>query len=127
MAKDKILKALAAARAKVDKLEKAVAAKRNQALAKLHLQHGFDSIGEFIAALQSVAGGKRGRAPKAAAAGAEGKRRTRAVITPEVKAQVKALTEAGKTGNEIAKATGISLPSVQNIKKELGLIKPRKK
>ena len=32
----------------------------------------------------------------------------------------------GKTGGEIAKAIGISLPSVQNIKKELGLVKKRR-
>ena len=31
----------------------------------------------------------------------------------------------GKTGAEIAKAAGISLPSVQNIKKALGLVKKR--
>ena len=31
----------------------------------------------------------------------------------------------GKTGGEIAKSLGISLPSVQNIKKALGLVKKR--
>ncbi len=124
MAKDKILKALAVARAKVAKLEQAVVARRNQALAKLHAQHGFESIDAFIAALKAAAG-RGGRKLKTTIAG--GKRRQRAVITPEVKAKVKALSEAGKTGAEIAKATGISLPSVQNIKKELGLTKARKK
>ena len=48
------------------------------------------------------------------------------MITAETKAKVKALTEAGKTGAEIAAAVGISVPSVQNIKKELGLTKARK-
>lgn len=49
----------------------------------------------------------------------------RSAITPELKEQVKARVCAGKTGAEIAHEFGISLPSVQNIKKELGLIKPR--
>jgi hypothetical protein len=62
------------------------------------------------------------KAPKA-----PGKRRgKRARITPELKAQVKASVEAGKTGAVIAKELGISLPSVQNIKKEFGLVKARK-
>jgi DNA invertase Pin-like site-specific DNA recombinase len=117
-----IIKALAAARAKVSKLEQAIAAKRNRALASLHKQHGFENAAEFIKALKA-ASGKGAR--KAAVGG--GKRRKRAVITAETKAKVKALTEAGKTGTEIAKATGISVPSVQNIKKALGLTKARKK
>jgi hypothetical protein len=33
--------------------------------------------------------------------------------------------QAGQSGAEIAKAFGISLPSVQNIKKEAGLVKAR--
>ncbi len=122
MAKDKIVKALAAARAKVQKLEAAMVAKRNRLLARLHAQHGFETVEEFIAALRQAAKGGKGRP-----AAATGRRRKRAVITPEVKAKVKSLTEAGKTGAEIAKVTGISLPSVQNIKKELGLTKARKK
>jgi DNA-binding CsgD family transcriptional regulator len=39
--------------------------------------------------------------------------------------EVKKMVEAGKTGSEIAKAIGVSLPSVQNIKKKLGLVKAR--
>lgn len=64
-------------------------------------------------------------ATKTAKAAKPGRRRKRAKITPEVKAQVKAGVEAGKTGSAIAKEAGISLPSVQNIKKELGLVKSR--
>jgi DNA-binding CsgD family transcriptional regulator len=77
----------------------------------------------FIKAVKASRGGKR----KGAATGTSGgPRRKRAVITAATKAQVKALTQAGKTGAEIAKAAGISLPSVQNIKKALGLVKARK-
>jgi len=39
---------------------------------------------------------------------------------------VKKLAKAGKTGSAIAEELGISLPSVQNIKKALGLVKARK-
>jgi hypothetical protein len=42
-----------------------------------------------------------------------------------MKLRVKELTEAGKTGPEIAAAVGISMPSVQNIKKAFGLVKAR--
>jgi len=51
--------------------------------------------------------------------------RTRAKITSETKDKVKALVKEGKTGAAIAKEVGISVPSVQNIKKELGLVKKR--
>ena len=55
-----------------------------------------------------------------------GKNRTRAVITDETRANVKKLVEEGKSGAAIARELGISLPSVQNIKKALGLVKARK-
>jgi DNA-binding CsgD family transcriptional regulator len=44
-----------------------------------------------------------------------------------MRAEVKKLVSEGRTGGEIAKAVGISLPSVQNIKKALGLVGKRKK
>ena len=80
------------------------------------------------AAAGSAGKGRAAAKPAAqpAAAGAK-KRRTRAVITDATRAEVKKLVEAGKSGGAIAKALKISLPSVQNIKKALGLVKPRKK
>jgi hypothetical protein len=115
------LKELEATRAKVASLEKAIAAQLNKELAALPAKYGYDSAEAFVKAVKAAAGGKRkGRAAKAAAGGR--KRKKRAVITDATRAQVKKLVEAGKTGNEIAKATGISLPSVQNIKKALGLV-----
>ena len=48
-----------------------------------------------------------------------------AKITDQTRSEVKKLVEGGKTGAEIAKALKISLPSVQNIKKALGLVKAR--
>jgi len=88
-------------------------------------KYGFKSMAAFIAALQQAAGAKGTAATKSAGATPSG-RKPRAKITPETKAKVKALAKDGKTGGEIAQALNISLPSVQNIKKELGLVKARK-
>lgn len=119
------------AKAKLELAEAKFVADRIAALAKLPGDYGYSSLNEFIKALKSAAGkagkpkvakvAKTPNAPKAPKA-VKGKR---AKITPEVKAEVKALVDAGKTGQEIAKALGISQPSVQNIKKELGLVKAR--
>ena len=114
------IKELEAARAKISKLEEAIAAERTKELAALPSQYGFTSAAAFIKAVRAATGGRSSK-------GAGGKRRTRAVITAETKSKVKSLAEAGKTGAEIAKTVGISIPSVQNIKKELGLTKARKK
>lgn len=126
MITDKI-KTLALTKAKVAELEKTIATELNRELAALPGKYGFDSVDAFVNAVKA-AGRGRGRkvaAPKAAAPAGR-KRRKRAVITGETKSKVKSLVESGKTGAEIAKAVGISLPSVQNIKKELGLVKARK-
>jgi DNA-binding NarL/FixJ family response regulator len=133
MVTDKI-KELEAARAKLANLEQSIADELNKELAALPAKYGFASAGEFVDAIQAASGGgraRRGRKPgkaKAAGAGKGGagrKRRTRAVITDETRAEVKKLVNDGKTGSEIAKSLGISLPSVQNIKKALGLVKKR--
>lgn len=124
------------AKADLLQLEAKIAAERVAALAKLPSEFGYASLDEFIKALKAAdkggakTKGKPGRkaaatsakAPKSAKAD---KGTKRAKITDEVKAQVKAMAEAGKTGNEIAAALGISTPSVQNIKKAFGLVKPR--
>lgn len=122
MITDKI-KALELAKAKVDELQKSVEQEMRQELAGLPAKFGFDSAAAFIAAVRAASGGRRGRPAK----GSGGKKRTRAVITDETRAEVKKLVSAGKTGTEIAKTVGISLPSVQNIKKALGLVESRKK
>lgn len=125
MVTDKI-KVLAQTKAKVAALEKSIATELSRELAALPETYGFDSVEAFNEAVRVAARG-RGRGGKPRAATSAGKpRRKRAVITNETKARVKSLVEAGKTGSEIAKAVGISLPSVQNIKKALGLVKARK-
>ncbi|HYP17812.1 MAG TPA: helix-turn-helix domain-containing protein [Opitutus sp.] len=119
------LKALAASKAKVAELEKSIAAELNRELASLPDKYGFESVAAFVKAVQG-ASGRKGRSAGAGKSANGGKRRRRAVITADTKAKVKSLVQAGKTGGEIAQAVGISLPSVQNIKKELGLVKARK-
>jgi hypothetical protein len=122
MATDK-LEELKATLAKMAELEKSIALELAKELAALPGKYGFNNVQAFIKAVKSSA---KGRVRGAALRKSGGKRRVRAVITAETKAQVKTLAQAGKTGAEIAKAAGISLPSVQNIKKELGLVKARK-
>lgn len=112
---------LAALKAQVAALE-AKLSRENQKLAVLPAKHGFKSMDAFIAALRAASGGKATPAASASSSG----RKPRAKITPETKAKVKELVKADKTGSEIAQALNISLPSVQNIKKELGLVKARK-
>jgi DNA invertase Pin-like site-specific DNA recombinase len=122
----KQIKELEATKAKIVSLEKSIAKRLHRELASLHAKYGFDSLGEFTKALKSAAGigGKKGRRSRPAKA-AKAKRRSRAVITDATRASVKKLVESGKSGSEIAKSLHISLPSVQNIKKALGLVKAR--
>lgn len=122
------------AKAEIAAAEAKLASDRVAALARLPSDYGYDNLNGFIKALKAAYGkggkaakGKPGRKPKAAAAAKapKVKKGKRAKITDEIKAQVKAMAEANKTGQEIAKALGISAPSVQNIKKALGLVKSR--
>jgi DNA-binding NarL/FixJ family response regulator len=123
------MKELEATKAKLAKLEQSVADELNKELAALPASYGFDSAAAFCDAVYAAAGGSRGRGKKSVSGGAAAggkKRRKRSVITDDTRAEVKKLVAAGKTGAEIAEAVGISLPSVQNIKKALGLVKERK-
>ncbi|HWA09468.1 MAG TPA: helix-turn-helix domain-containing protein [Opitutaceae bacterium] len=110
--------------AKLDKIRARLTAKLEKQASKRLLalpgQLGFGSVDELVAALKRTAAGKTKGPAKA------GKRRKRAVITDKTRDAVKKLTEEGKTGAAIAKVLKISLPSVQNIKKALGLVKARK-
>ena len=114
------------AKAKLAQAEAKLAADRVSALAKLPGDYGYSNLNEFIKALKAAAGkaGKKSKAAKAPKA-AKAVKRTRAKITPELKQQVIAAVQAGQSGAEIAKSLGLSLPSVQNIKKEAGLVKAR--
>lgn len=120
------LKELAAARAKVAALEQSITSELNSELAGLPAKFGFGDVNSFVSAVKTAAGGKRGRRRGRPAKATEPvKRRKRAKITDAKRAKVKQLVEAGKTGPEIAKAVGISAPSVANVKKQLGLTRPK--
>ncbi|HVZ65013.1 MAG TPA: helix-turn-helix domain-containing protein [Lacunisphaera sp.] len=94
-------------------------------LAGLPARYGFENVQAFLKAVRTAGGSRRGR--RAATPSAKrGPRRKRATVTDATRAEVKKLVEEGKTGGEIAKAVGVSLPTVQNIKKSLGLVKKRK-
>ncbi len=123
----KQIKELEVTKAKIVALEKAIARRLKKELASLPGKYGFRSLDEFVEALQDAAGGssRKGRRGRPAKAVDKVKRRKRAVITEETRAGVKKLVESGKTGSQIAKILGISLPSVQNIKKAMGLVKAR--
>lgn len=117
------------AHAKLADLKKEVAAleaqlsRGNRKLLALPAKHGFKSMDAFIDALRAAAGNA---GAQSVASKGNSTRKPRAKITSETKAKVKELVKAGKPGSEIAKALNISLPSVQNIKKELGLVIARK-
>jgi len=121
----KQIKELEATKAKIVVLEKTIAKRLKKELAGLHKSYGYASLEAFVKALKAATGSvgakRRGRPAKGAAKA----RRRRAVITDSTRASVKKLVESGKTGSQIAKALRISLPSVQNIKKALGLVKAR--
>ena len=131
------LKELEAARTKLANLEQSIAGELNRELAALPARYGFASTSEFVSAVNAATGSGRGRgrrrgrppgstnAAKSAAKKGGRRRRTRAVITDETRAQVKKMVDAGRTGAEIAQTLKISVPSVQNIKKALGLVKER--
>ena len=109
-------------RKKAAALEKK-AAKYNQRLLGLPKKMGFKTIDALIEALKLASKSGRDAAPTGKV---KAKSRKRAKITPKIEAKVKALVEEGKTGLEIAKAVGISIPSVANIKKKLGLVRNAK-
>ena len=124
------IKTLAAAKAKVAQLEANIAKELNRELGGLPAKFGFSGVDAFIAAVRDAAGRRRGPKPgraKSVPAKKTSRRRKRAVITDETRASVKKMVSEKKTGPEIAKALGISLPSVQNIKRDLGMMKRRKK
>jgi len=115
------LKEIELAKAKLAALEAEFAKESRKELASLPTRYGFADVNAFTKAVKAATAGKGAARGRPA-----GKKRTRAVITDETRAQVKEMVKADKSGAEIAKALKISLPSVQNIKKALGLVKSRK-
>ncbi len=104
----------------VASLEKQLAGTQGK-LRALPAKFGFKTMNELIKALRAADKGGSGQSGKKSPK----TRRKRTKITPEMKQKLKSLVQAGKTGAQIAKAIDVSLPSVHNIKKELGLVKKR--
>lgn len=137
------IKELQALQAKAATLQAAIDSERNAELASLPSKYGFDTTAAFIQAMRNADGvlskgqgqgqGKKGKTTKKKVAAKSttakgsvvGGKRKRAKITPAIKAKVKSAVAAGTSGAVIAKTLGISLPSVHNVKKELGLVKAR--
>jgi len=119
------LKELAQLKAQAAKLEAAVEASRPAALAALPAEYGFETLAQFIKALKSAAGAKpqAKRGPKAKPT--KPAKRKRARVTDEIKGAVKTALEQGKKAGAIAKEVGISVASVNVLKKSFGLTKPR--
>lgn len=103
---------------KINDLERQVETERRQKLLNLHKELGFASRKDLIAALQSPSAVK-----------AKGKRRKgrRTVITPEMRKQIQTALRGKTPGTVVAREFGISVPTVQNIKKEIGLVGKKKK
>ena len=120
------LKELDALKSKTAALEEAVQAERNAALAALPAQFGFERASALVAAVLAASGTPRRAKRRPANKRPAPARRRRAVITDETRTKVKKMVNAGKTGSQISAALKISLPSVANIKKALGLVKKRK-
>lgn len=81
---------------------------------------------DLLGTAKPAAPAKSSKSPVGANDG--GEKRTRTTLTPEIRARVKELVQqTDMTGDDIAEAVGISLPSVNKIKKEFNLTKGRKK
>ena len=134
----------AEAQRQLAEIEKKIQKAESSTLLSLPARAGFRTVDELIKALiphaspvlkgryASLAGApvakttQPAKAPIATVApikASRKKKRTR--ITPEKKEQVQKAVKEGKSGSAIAKDLGISVASVQNIKKEFGLIKKR--
>ncbi len=102
-------------KAKIAALEKEIAAERAAKLASLHLEVGLDSTEALIKVLKGLS---KAPPPK------KGKR-TR--LTPGIKKNIANAIKAGLKGTQAARKYGVSVPTIQNIKKEFGLVKNRVK
>lgn len=120
-----LIKSLNETKAHVAALEAKVEKGLKKTLATIHAEHGFDSVDGFIKAVKKASQEAESRGWKAADRAFP--KAKRAKIDAAVRATVKNLVKAGKSGAEIAKAVGISSASVQNVKKALGLVKTAKK
>jgi hypothetical protein len=127
---NKKLKEISLYKAKIAALEKSILAERQTKLKKLQSDLGYGSTADLIEALRSLNGAaptaSRGKVSTAAAGGPGRKRRKRAKVTDEMRqGMVTALRAGGKAG-DVAKQFGVSIPTVQNVKRAAGLTRGSK-
>lgn len=115
------LSELKAEKAKLAATEAQFLRDRDTALAQLPAQFGYQDLKSFIKALTAAAKIR----PRKKAAKPAAKKRTRVKITPELKQAAITALQANEPAAGIAQQLGISLGSVQNIKKDAGLVKAR--
>jgi hypothetical protein len=127
---NKKLKEISLYKAKIAALEKSILAERQSKLKKLQSDLGYGSTADLIEALRSINGAapsaSRGKASAAPAGGPGRKRRKRAKVTDEMRqGMVTALRGGGKAA-DVAKQFGVSIPTVQNVKRAAGLTRGSK-
>jgi len=120
----RLIKALKREERKAAALESRIAKNLAKELSELHRAYGFESVPKFFKAIRDA---HKGTAKKKVGRKVGREKRKRAKITAAIRATVKKLFTQGKSGSQIAKAAGISLPSVYNIKKALKKFRKPKK
>ncbi len=98
----------------IARLEKELVADRRKKLVNLHKDLGYSSRKDLIDDLSSLRGG-----------GAGVGRAKRVTITPELRSKIESELRAKKGATAVAREVGVSVPTVQNIKKDIGLVQSR--
>jgi hypothetical protein len=121
---DPLVRKLEQKQAELEQIRSQLEARRLKRLQALPGELGFASIHELIAALEVAAGGRKLRSATGPSRGSK-----RARLTPQVREQIQAALQAGRAGAEVARAFGISYPTMHKLKTQLGLVKgrPRRK
>lgn len=106
-------------KAKLENLENEAAQELDSALKSLPGQFGFEDAKAFMNAFASANGIR-------VAKGGSTDRKPRTAISDEKRAAIVTDLKAGMSGVDVATKHEVSLASVQNIKKDAGLVKARK-
>lgn len=114
MAIKDIQKELRELKAREEEIKAQLDEARKERILNLHEELAFDSPTELVEAIRESHGLRVQRR--------KGGRR----IPTEVRAEIEYDLKAGDTGTSIARKYGVSTPTVHNIKKDLGLVKPRR-
>lgn len=123
------LQEMARLKKQIDELEAEISTTLPRELAGLPQAYGFESVESFIKAVRLASRKRpkrRGRPPgtgKGPSKTTTQRRRRQGKITDAMKVDLRKRVESGQTGAAIAKALKISVASVHNVKKELGLIR----